>query len=38
MSIAMISQTGGHGDYWVPAGAHPQTDLASDGVADGVEV
>ena len=20
ISIAMISQTGGHGDYWVPAG------------------
>ncbi|PPR11654.1 MAG: Imidazolonepropionase [Alphaproteobacteria bacterium MarineAlpha11_Bin1] len=38
ISIAMISQTGGHGDYWVPAGMRiPKRTWLPDGVADGVE-
>ncbi len=38
ISIAMISQTGGHGDYWVPAGMRiPKRTWLPDGVADGVD-
>ena len=38
VSIAMISQTGGHGDYWVPAGMRiPKRTWLPDGVADGVD-
>ena len=35
-SILMISQTGGHGDYWVPAGMHvPKRAWLPSPVADG---
>lgn len=38
ISIAMISQTGGHGDAWVPAGFRmPKRGWLPSGVADGVE-
>ena len=38
ISIAMISQTGGHGDYWVPAGMRiPKRTWLPDGVTDGVD-
>ena len=36
ISILMISQTGGHGDYWVPAGMHvPKRAWLPSPVADG---
>ena len=36
LSILMISQTGGHGDYWVPAGMHvPKRAWLPSPVADG---
>ncbi len=38
ISIGMISQTGGHGDSWVPAGLRlPKRAWLPDPVADGVE-
>jgi imidazolonepropionase-like amidohydrolase len=38
ISIVMISQTGGHGDYWVPAGTRlPKRSWLPSPVADGVE-
>ncbi len=38
ISIAMVSQTGGHGDFWVPAGMRiPKRTWLPDGVADGVD-
>jgi imidazolonepropionase-like amidohydrolase len=38
ISIIMISQTGGHGDQWVPAGFRlPKRSWLPDPVADGVE-
>ena len=38
IAIAMISQTGGHGDYWVPAGMRIQKrSWLPDPVADGVD-
>lgn len=38
ISILMISQTGGHGDYWVPAGMHiPKRAWLHSPVADGPE-
>ncbi|MGI9334226.1 MAG: metal-dependent hydrolase family protein, partial [Gammaproteobacteria bacterium] len=38
VSIVMISQTGGHGDYWVPAGFRvPKRAWLPSPVADGVE-
>jgi imidazolonepropionase-like amidohydrolase len=38
ISILMISQTGGHGDYWVPAGMRlPKRAWLPSPVADGVE-
>jgi imidazolonepropionase-like amidohydrolase len=38
VSLVMISQTGGHGDYWVPAGLRiPKRMWLPDPVADGVE-
>lgn len=38
IAIAMISQTGGHGDYWVPAGMRIQKRAwLPDAVTDGVE-
>src|SRR5262249_31618448 len=38
ISIAMISQTGGHGDSWVPAGMRiAKRSWLPNGVADGVE-
>lgn len=38
IAIAMISQTGGHGDYWVPAGLRIQKrSWLPNPVADGVE-
>ena len=38
ISILMISQTGGHGDYWVPAGMHiPKRAWLRSPVADGPE-
>ena len=38
ISIAMISQTGGHGDYWVPADMRIQKRAwLPDAVTDGVE-
>lgn len=38
ISILMISQTGGHGDYWVPAGTRlPKRAWLPSPVADGVE-
>jgi imidazolonepropionase-like amidohydrolase len=38
ISIIMISQTGGHGDYWVPAGFRlPKRTWLPDPVADGVD-
>jgi imidazolonepropionase-like amidohydrolase len=38
ISIGMISQTGGHGDYWVPAGMRIQKRAwLPNTVADGVE-
>jgi imidazolonepropionase-like amidohydrolase len=38
ISIAMISQTGGHGDYWVPAGMRiAKRSWLPHAVADGVE-
>jgi imidazolonepropionase-like amidohydrolase len=38
ISLGMISQTGGHGDYWVPAGMRIQKRAwLPDTVADGVE-
>lgn len=38
ISIVMISQTGGHGDYWVPAGMRiPKRAWLPDPVADGVD-
>ncbi len=38
ISIAMVSQTGGHGDFWVPAGMRiPKRTWLPDAVADGVD-
>jgi imidazolonepropionase-like amidohydrolase len=38
VSLVMISQTGGHGDYWVPAGLRiPKRMWLPDPVADGIE-
>jgi len=38
VSLVMISQTGGHGDYWVPAGLRiPKRVWLPDPVADGNE-
>ena len=38
ISVAMISQTGGHGDYWVPADMRVQKrSWLPDAVTDGVE-
>ncbi len=38
ISLGMISQTGGHGDYWVPAGMRIQKRMwLPNTVADGVE-
>src|SRR5262245_1375293 len=38
VAIAMISQTGGHGDCWVPAGLRlPKRTWLPDAVADGVD-
>src|SRR5260221_11449297 len=38
ISIGLISQTGGHGDSWVPAGLRvPKRTWLPDPVADGVE-
>ena len=38
IAIAMVSQTGGHGDYWVPAGLRVQKRTwLPDAVTDGVE-
>lgn len=38
ISVGMISQTGGHGDYWVPAGMRIQKRAwLPDTVADGVD-
>ena len=38
VAIAMISQTGGHGDCWVPAGWRlPKRTWLPDAVADGVD-
>lgn len=38
ISIVMISQTGGHGDYWLPAGTRlPKRSWLPSPVADGVE-
>ena len=38
ISILMISQTGGHGDYWVPAGIHiPKRAWLHSPIADGPE-
>lgn len=38
ISIVMISQTGGHGDSWVPAGMRiPKRAWLPDPVADGIE-
>ena len=38
ISIAMVSQTGGHGDFWVPAGMRiAKRTWLPDGVADGVD-
>ncbi|HXP30905.1 MAG TPA: amidohydrolase family protein [Stellaceae bacterium] len=38
ISILMISQTGGHGDYWLPAGMRlPKRAWLPSPVADGVE-
>jgi imidazolonepropionase-like amidohydrolase len=38
VSIVMISQTGGHGDTWVPAGVRvPKRPWLTDGIADGVD-
>jgi imidazolonepropionase-like amidohydrolase len=38
VSIVMMSQTGGHGDCWVPAGFRvPKRTWLPDGVADGVD-
>jgi imidazolonepropionase-like amidohydrolase len=38
ISLVMISQTGGHGDYWVPAGLRiPKRMWLPDPVANGVE-
>ena len=38
VAIAMISQTGGHGDCWVPAGVRlPKRTWLPDAVADGVD-
>ncbi len=38
VSILMISQTGGHGDYWMPAGMRlPKRTWLPSPVADGVE-
>ncbi|MBI3515031.1 MAG: amidohydrolase family protein [Proteobacteria bacterium] len=38
ISVGMISQTGGHGDSWVPAGLRvPKRTWLPDPVADGVE-
>jgi imidazolonepropionase-like amidohydrolase len=38
ISVGMISQTGGHGDSWVPAGLRiPKRAWLPDPVADGVE-
>lgn len=38
ISLGMISQTGGHGDYWVPAGVRIQKRMwLPNTVADGVE-
>lgn len=38
VSILMISQTGGHGDYWMPAGMRlPKRSWLPSPVADGVE-
>lgn len=37
IAIVMLSQTGGHGDYWVPAGMRiPKRTWLPDPVADGV--
>ena len=38
VAIAMVSQTGGHGDYWLPAGLRVQKRTwLPDAVTDGVE-
>jgi imidazolonepropionase-like amidohydrolase len=38
ISVVMISQTGGHGDAWVPAGLRiPKRTWLPSGVADGVD-
>jgi imidazolonepropionase-like amidohydrolase len=38
VSIAMMSQTGGHGDCWVPAGLRvPKRTWLPDNIADGVD-
>lgn len=38
ISIAMVSQTGGHGDFWVPAGMRiPKRTWLPEAVADGVD-
>lgn len=38
ISVVMISQTGGHGEVWVPAGFKiPKRAWLPDGVADGVD-
>ena len=38
VSLVMISQTGGHGDYWVPAGLRiPKRMWLPNSVADGVD-
>lgn len=38
ISLVMISQTGGHGDYWLPAGMRiPKRAWLPDPVADGVD-
>jgi imidazolonepropionase-like amidohydrolase len=38
VSIVMMSQTGGHGDCWVPAGFRvPKRTWLPDGIADGVD-
>lgn len=38
ISIAMVSQTGGHGDFWVPAGMRiPKRTWLPNAVADGVD-
>jgi imidazolonepropionase-like amidohydrolase len=38
VAVAMISQTGGHGDAWVPAGVRvPKRPWLPNGIADGVD-